>query len=109
MVKVKITNYKDKAIVQVGKEKTSISNWRKSIVEPYIKELLKKPKLEEHQAVKLFVIFKTISRVSSMREVDTLFLNIKSMRRETIYYWYSKIIREKSQAVNELRGKILNK
>jgi len=103
--------------------------WRLSLVEPYVKEIVKinnkengtqmnlnmkkanlkldqkKLKIDEEDGVRLALLFKTVSRIRKMSKVDKILLNIKSMSREEAYYWYSKVFtnRRKQTGVRALR------
>lgn len=93
-----------------------ISGWRLKIMEPYIKEKIKKTKknalnydpnqsskekdekngkkhtlLSEEDGIRLALLFKTASQVQKMPKIDNILRNISSMGREETYYWYSKI------------------
>ncbi len=92
-------------IVLRGKRMTSISNWKKTIIDPYVKEIIKNGSMEI-DLVNLVVLFKAIGRIESMTSVDKIFNHVRSMSREISYYWYSEIINY--QNVKDLRNKILN-
>ena len=103
--------------------------WRLSLVEPYVKEIVKinnqkngtqmnlnmkkvnqkleqkKLQIDEEDGVRLALLFKTVSRIRKMRKVDKILLHIKSMSREEAYYWYSKVFinRSKQTGVRALR------
>lgn len=103
--------------------------WRLSLVEPYIKEIVKinnkkngiqmnlnmkkvnlkldqkKLEIDEEDGVRLALLFKTVSRIRKMSKVDKILLNVKSMSREEAYYWYSKVFtnRRKQTGVRALR------
>jgi len=103
--------------------------WRLSLVEPYVKEIVKinnqkngtqmnlnkkkvnqkleqkKLQIDEEDGVRLALLFKTVSRIRKMSKVDKILLNVKSMSREEAYYWYSKVFtnRRKQSGVRALR------
>ena len=103
--------------------------WRLSLVEPYVKEIIKtnnkkngiqmnlnmkkvnlkldqkKLEIDEEDGVRLALLFRTVSRIRKMNKVDKILLNIKSMSREEAYYWYSKVFtnRRKQTGVRALR------
>ena len=55
----------------------------------------KKLEIDEEDGVRLALLFKTVSRIRKMSKIDMILLNIKSMSREEVYYWYSKVFTNK--------------
>nr|MDO8084643.1 hypothetical protein [Candidatus Sigynarchaeum springense]MDO8116117.1 hypothetical protein [Candidatus Sigynarchaeota archaeon] len=94
----------------------SANSWRINLIEPYIKETMKRnapakglqrtldgntiqPQastngdlvIDEEDGVRLSILFKSISRLQKMARIDSILANVRTMNREEAYYWYSKI------------------
>ncbi|MGQ4875760.1 MAG: DUF7680 family protein [Promethearchaeia archaeon] len=100
--------------------------WRLKLLEPYIKEIVKfnlkknnsessiqinlnnqevnnskmqKIEIDEENGVRLALLFKLVSHIRKMKRLDKILLNIKTMSKEEIYYWFSKVFNnEKKQS-----------
>jgi|SRR5271157_6023142 len=94
---------------------TNASGWRLSLVDPYVKQVIKRNSgnesshsslvgpnddaainkeqvvISEEDGVRLSLLFRTIARMQKMTKVHHILLSIKSMIREESYYWYSKV------------------
>ena len=107
--------------------------WRLTLIEPYIKEILRNNKskngndkdvqinlnrekadqnnkrkkiiIDEEDGVRLALLFKTACRIRKMGKIDKILLNLKSISREEAYYWYSKVFNNgrKQNGVRALR------
>ncbi len=107
--------------------------WRLTLIEPYIKEILRSNKskngndnnvqmnlkrekadqnykknkiiIDEEDGVRLALLFKTACRIRKMGKIDKILLNLKSISREEAYYWYSKVFNNgrKQNGVRALR------
>ncbi len=107
--------------------------WRLTLIEPYIKEVLRNNKsknrndkdvqinlkrekadqnnkrkkiiIDEEDGVRLALLFKTACRIRKMGKIDKILLNLKSISREEAYYWYSKVFNNgrKQNGVRALR------
>ncbi|KKM69311.1 hypothetical protein LCGC14_1452040 [marine sediment metagenome] len=107
--------------------------WRLTLIEPYIKEILRNNKIkngndknvqinlkyekadqnykrnkiiiDEEDGVRLALLFKTACRIRKMGKIDKILLNLKSLSREEAYYWYSKVFNNgrKQNGVRALR------
>ena len=96
------------------------NSWRVNLIEPYIKETIKKnttvkgyqrtldgnkfqPQpsnideiiINEEDGVRLSILFKSISRLQKMERIDSILANVRTMNREEAYYWYSKIFQHR--------------
>lgn len=107
--------------------------WRLTLIEPYIKEILRNNKskngndknvqmnlkrekaaqnkkrnkiiIDEEDGVRLALLFKTACRIRKMGKINKILLNLKSLSREEAYYWYSKVFNNgrKQNGVRALR------
>ena len=107
--------------------------WRLTLIEPYIKEILRNNEnkngndknvqmnlkhekadqnnkrnkiiIDEEDGVRLALLFKTACRIRKMGKIDKILLNLKSISREEAYYWYSKVFNNgrKQNGVRALR------
>jgi hypothetical protein len=98
----------------------SANSWRVNLIEPYIKETIKKNPaakgyqrtldgnkmlldtnnendivINEEDGVRLSILFKSISRLQKMARIDCILANVRTMNREEAYYWYSKIFQHR--------------
>jgi len=101
---------------KVKKLVANANSWRVNLIEPYIKETIRRNTtskghqqtldgnkiqtqgsnnneivINEEDGVRLSILFKSISRLQKMTRIDSILANVRTMNREEAYYWYSKI------------------
>lgn len=108
----------------------SANSWRVNLIEPFIKEIMKKNSavkgfqqtldgnriqqspsnngdmiINEEDGVRLSVLFRSICRLQKMPRIDSILANVRTMNREEAYYWYSKIFpyRKNSKGMKAFR------
>nr|MDO8087777.1 hypothetical protein [Candidatus Sigynarchaeum springense] len=120
----------DKTRVNGKKHVASANSWRINLIEPYIKEVMKRNVLlkgfqktldgnkippqpsnngetviTEEDGVRLSILFRSVCRLQKMSRIDSILANVRTMNREEAYYWYSKIFphRKSSKGMKAFR------